>query len=105
MMSDKMRIEGLSYPDNSNGKSKPGTGSIVPIRFRHFTWLAVLAALGVGIFLYGTPHLRFSYTYTNAYGQPYYLICDYIGWNSQRFIPSDGRCPLIKLLKSPQEER
>jgi len=104
-MSDKMHIEGLSYPDNSNNKSKSATGGIVPIRLRHFIWLAILAGLIIWMVIFGTPHLRYIYTYTNSYEQPYYLSCDYIGWNSQRFIPSDRRCPLIKLLKSPPGER
>ena len=105
MMADKMRIEGLSYPDNSNSKSKSRTSGIVPIRLRHFIWLAILAGLVIWVVIFGTPHLRYTYTYTNVYGQPYYLSCSYIGWYSQRFIPRDGRCPLIKTFKSPQEER
>jgi len=100
-MPDNMRIEGLSYPDDSNGKSKSVTSDIVPIRLRHFIWMAVLAALGIGVALYGTPHLRYIYTYTNTYEQPYYVSCDYVGWNSQRIIPRGGHCPLITLLKSP----
>ena len=104
-MPDNMRIEGLSYPDDSNSKSKSVTSGIVPIRLRHFTWLAVLASLVIGVALFDTPHLRYIYTYTNTYGQPYYLSCDYVGWNSQRIIPQGGHCPLIKLLKSQTGER
>ena len=105
-MPDKMRIEELSYPNDLDRKSETVTSGIALIRPRHFIWLAVLAVLGIGMVLFGTPHLRYIYTYTNGYdGQPVYLTCDYIGWHSQRFIPGDGRCPLIKLLKYPQEER
>ena len=104
-MSVNFRLEGLCYPDDSNGKSKSGTSGFAPFRIRHFIWLVVLAALGIGVALYGTPHLRYIYTYTNAYEQPYYLSCDYVGWSSQRIIPRGGRCPLFKLLKSPVGER
>lgn len=101
-MSDKMRIEGLSYPDISNDEVKRKSGRTTPIRLRHLTWLVILTGLGIGAVLYGTPHLRYIYIYTNTYGQPYYLSCDYIGWHTQRVVPRDGRCPIIQLLKSQQ---
>lgn len=104
-MTDKMRIEGLSYPDNSNDKARQSYKRPTAICLRHFIWLLVLGALVTWVSLFGTPHLRYIYTYTGTSEQPYYRSCYYVGWNSQQIFPYNGRCPLIKLLKSSPKGR
>ena len=97
-MSDKMRIEGISIPKADPQTAK--SGRVSPVRPRHMIWLAVLGSLWFGVQLYGTPHLRFIYTYKEFSGHRFYLTCQYAGLHSQKIIPVHGRCPLFVFLKN-----
>ena len=98
MMSDEMRIEGISIPKVHPQAAK--SSRVSPVRPRHLIWLVVLGGLWLGVQFYGTPHLRFIYTYREFSGHRHYLACDYIGFYHQKIIPLHGKCPLFLFLKS-----
>lgn len=69
------------------------------IRPRHLIWVLVVGVMGFVWLTYGTPHLRFAYSYTGSASAPFMQSCDYVGWDSRQVISLDGKCPLIKFLK------
>ena len=70
------------------------------VRASHMLWAPiVLGGLLVGL-LVGTPHVLMTYTYSDGFFGRVYHSCDYLGQHSQRVIPNDGRCPIIRLLKA-----
>jgi hypothetical protein len=101
-MSNKMRIEGLRYPKavKSPGGKRPRF--VAPVRPRHLLWAVIAGGLWLGASRYGTPHLRFVYTYTGSKAHPHYRRCDYLGLHSRRVFPANGRCPLIVFFKAQE---
>lgn len=104
-MRHDIRVTGIRYPNHSIRRRKRRSVFVGPIRLRSLVWVLAVGSLVWGIHSYGTPHLRFAYTYHSLQpappfieGQRFYIRCDYIGWNSQRISPRDGRCPLIRFL-------
>ncbi len=74
------------------------------IRPKHLIWLLVLAATGASLWLFGTPHLVFTYRYIEVRDKRHYIWCDYVGQYSQRVKAVNGNCPLIRFLKAPGED-
>ena len=81
------------------------------VRPKSLLWLAVVGGLVWAAAEFGSPHLRFQYTYY-ATGAPSgaeagrrYVSCDYVGLHSRRVIPRNGRCPMFRLLKAPEGTR
>ncbi len=77
----------------------PGRKFIWPVHPKYLLCFAFLGALYWGYQTYGTPHLRFQYSYTGNYTR-FYHACDYVGQYSQRYYPRNGRCPLFKFFRS-----
>lgn len=101
-MTDEIRVRGINYPRASH--RAPKKTSVGLFRLRSFAWVLVIGALVWGVMIYGTPHLRFAYTYRPIGEARFYTRCDYIGWNSQRIAPRDGRCPLFLFLRKPHQK-
>lgn len=87
-------IEGVTYP--KDGAATKRRRFVAPVRLRHLAWLPPLLALWlVDVPAWGTPHLRFSATYTGTAEHRFYRRCDYVGLHSRAVHPPDGRCPLV----------
>jgi len=90
----KPTVEGVTYP--KDGAATKRRRFVAPVRLRHLAWLPPLLALWlVDLPAWGTPHLRFSATYTGTPEHRLYRRCDYVGLHSRVVHPADGRCPLI----------
>jgi hypothetical protein len=88
---------------NLSGNRKPRVALVRPSKL---LWLPLTAITIGALLVFGTPHLRFQYSYVPpaATGtNRTYLSCDYIGWHTQRVIPTDGQCPMILFLRRPME--
>jgi hypothetical protein len=72
------------------------------VRPSKLLWLPLAAPIVLGLWLYGTPHMLWSYHYTGRGGDKFYLDCFYVGRDSQLVVPHDGKCPFIALLKPGQ---
>ena len=103
-MKPSARIQGVEYP-KQDPAFDPVSSKVPFVRLRNFIWLGLLASIAGCTSAFGTPHVRYIYTYTSTASQPYYLRCDYAGWHSQRVPPRNGQCPLFRLLKAPASER
>jgi len=107
-MSRRFEIEGVEYPKPVKQERK-SFFAVRLIQARNFVWLIGVGFIVLWIILYGTPHLRFKYTYSENsfyYNERYtYHRCDYVGWNSQTIIPRDGKCPLIMWLKDLEGQK
>ena len=102
-MSDPIRLEGV--PPRSGGRRNarvPRRTSV--IRLRHLVWVLAVAGLAYGVMTYGTPHLRVRYEYTGPDSMRHYVACDYAGWSGGRYLPPNGRCPLILFIKPADED-
>ncbi len=97
-MNKNMRIKGISYPSDNRDKTQDYR-AIPLVRPGQFIWLGVIAALGILVAVFGTPHLRFYYQYTGARSYPHYLSCQYVGIHSRTIHPHSGKCPLVRLFK------
>ncbi len=69
------------------------------IRLVQFRWVVVVVGLLVLYATLGTPHLRFQYQWNGDHHSPRYWRCDYVGQFTQRIVPHDGKCPLIRFFK------
>jgi len=91
-------IRGISYPSDKRDK-KLNAKKVSLFRPMQFIWLGIVVLFGILAVMFGTPHLRFKYQYEGSRSHPYYLSCQYAGINSQRIIPHDGKCPLVRLFR------
>lgn len=82
-------------------RAKPKRQPFVwPVHPKYLLWAAAFGVLVWIYQAYGTPHLRFKYSYSGHAQRPYYHTCDYIGLHSRRYTPRDGQCPLFKFFKA-----
>lgn len=95
-MTDKIRVSLLEEPRNARRNQKPKRPvKIWWVRPRHLAWIPIFGTAWLFIATYGTPHLRFAYTWVGY--KENRITCDYVGYATQRIAGSDG-CPLIKFL-------
>lgn len=89
-----------SAPANTKSRAR-----VWPVRPSKLVWVPIVAALWWVTQVYGTPHLRFQYTWSGHPDRPIFHVCDYVGLHSQRVHPRFGeRCPLIRLLTAAARE-
>lgn len=97
--SDKTVIEGVRYPSSKPARKR--RRFVPPVRLRHLLWLPpVIAMWTISPLDMPSPHLRFSYTYTGSYDDPFFRRCTYAGFYPRTVIPHDGHCPLIVFFSS-----
>jgi hypothetical protein len=77
--------------------SKP---SVAWVRLSNLLWVPILGLAWAAMTVWGTPHLRVSYTWNGRDAAPYYHACEYWGISSFRIRPADGKCPLLVLARS-----
>lgn len=93
-MTDGMRLEGVPA---APPPAKPPRPRRVPfLRLRSLVWLAVIGGATAAGYAWGTPHLRFEYTYTGSRERPAYHRCVYLGFDGFRVV-TDGHCPPVRL--------
>lgn len=80
--------------------SKP---SVAWVRPSNLLWVPVVGFIGAATALWGTPHLRVSYSWSSRAAAPFYQACEYWGASSFRVRPADGKCPLVVLAHSAPE--
>ena len=101
-MTDDIRVDGYRVRRSRTEKNRAPRWT-APVRLRSLVWIAVLGGLLWTVETYGTPHLRFQYTYRDRdagdRGQRHYVRCDYQGLTIRTVIPENGVCPLFLLLK------
>lgn len=91
-------LEAPPPPASSTTSSPP---SVPLVRACNLVGLGIVAGIIAIAIGFGTPHLRFEYTYVGTEARPTYLHCTYVGLNSVATIrPGDGRCPLVTLLRA-----
>lgn len=100
-MTAPIHVKGVRYPRPRPARPRPAD-RVGLVRARSLLWLPALGALVAGGIVFGTPHLRFAYGYLETAAGPRYTRCDYLGLHSRRVIPLRGHCPLILLLRAPE---
>lgn len=95
-MRDDIYVSGVRY--------RRVGGGVPFFRGRSFLWLAFMGGLYWTYAQFGTPHLRYEYTYRKGIGhERIYQRCTYLGWEGfQRVAPREGHCSLFLMLKSPE---
>lgn len=84
-------------PTPAVSKGRPRRTPRVPlVRLSQLLWIPILSALWLAVEIYGTPHLRFHYTWSGNPDYKTFHECDYVGLHSQRVHPQGGECPLIR---------
>lgn len=80
------------------------------IRPTKLLWIPAIGAIWLAVATYGTPHLRFQYSWTplpgNSETAPDHFRfnwCDYVGLHSRRIDPMGEGCPLIRLMLAEGE--
>lgn len=76
---------------------------VVWVRPGNLLWVPVVGLAWAATALWGTPHLRVSYTWNGRAAAPFYQACEYWGVSSFRVRPVDGKCPLVVLTRSAAE--
>ncbi|MEO0960194.1 MAG: hypothetical protein AAFW01_07995 [Pseudomonadota bacterium] len=69
-----------------------------------FLWVVVPLGLWLAVWLWGTPHVLWTYRYhgPSAYGTAprHHIDCTYVGWTGARTAPAEkARCPWIRFFK------
>lgn len=72
------------------------------VRASKLLWVPIAIGLATTFWMFGTPHLLWTYRYSGSHESKYYLSCDYLGRDSQTVEPRNGECPLIALLRPNQ---
>lgn len=74
------------------------------LRPSYFVWLIVPIGLYAASQVFGKPHMRWTYRYTDFSGYTadrYYTQCTYLGLDGAITIhPSNGACAFVRLFKA-----
>ncbi|BBK42784.1 hypothetical protein STVA_28040 [Allostella vacuolata] len=93
-MTDEMRLEGV--PAAPPPAKPPRPRRVPPVRLRSLVWLVVIGSVVVANHAFGTPYLRFEYSFTGSRERPVYHRCVYLGFDGFRVV-TDGHCPPFRL--------
>lgn len=97
-MAERMKVSGFRRPV-SEGEAGMRRARVWLVEPRNMIWVAVLAGLPVIVAVWGTPHMLMNYTYEGTSANRTYITCQYIGYRERVIHPSDGQCPIFRLLK------
>lgn len=73
-MTDHIHIDDIDYPEPEEAKPEKRLFSVTPIRLRHLVWLVGFGGLVGGVLIFGSPHLKFTYSYTKHGDQYHYRV-------------------------------
>ena len=99
-MSEERPVTSCSHAKSETKKNWQMPTAIRIIGLRNFIWVFVLAGIAGFLYLRGTPHILFEYSYFGS--KDHKTDCTYTGLHPQTVGASGGKCPIIRFLKAPE---